>query len=338
VKGRTGKSGLFAAGTLSLPASAINVAQYFDTIERMAATLKDLKTQFLEYLEIEKGRSVKTVENYDRYLMRFFNFAKVVAPGAITETMVREFRINLNRSSGVSGTMKKNTQNYHLIALRAFLKFLRKRDIESLNPERIELAKTSGRDLDLITANELERLMKAPTGETLQSLRDRAMMELLFSTGLRVSELCSLNSDLDLSRDEFSVRGKGDKVRVVFLSATAKKAVGEYLNKRNDMGEALFVSYGKGFAKNISKDLQRITPRSVERLVKSYATKAGITRKVTPHVIRHSFATDLLQNGADLRSVQALLGHANIATTQVYTHVTDKHLRDVHKAFHGKRR
>lgn len=302
----------------------------------MAADLKSLKTQFLEYLEIEKGRSVKTVENYDRYLARFFAFAKMKSPAQLTEQMVREFRIVLNRSSGVSGTMKKNTQNYHLIALRAFLKYLRKREIGSLNPERIELAKTSGRDLDLVTAQELERLMRSPAGDALAALRDRAILELLFSTGLRVSELCNLNQDIDLSRDEFSVRGKGDKIRVVFLSASAKKAVGEYLKKRGDMSEALFVSYGKGAPK--SKDMPRLTPRSVERIIKQYAVKAGITRKVTPHVIRHSFATDLLENGADLRSVQALLGHANIATTQVYTHVTDKHLREVHKAFHGKRR
>ncbi|HUO50355.1 MAG TPA: site-specific tyrosine recombinase/integron integrase [Candidatus Paceibacterota bacterium] len=302
----------------------------------MAQDLKSLKTQFLEYLEIEKGRSVKTVENYDRYLSRFLQQTKVDAPQKLTEQVVREFRLWLNRQPGVSGDMKKKTQNYYLIALRAFLKYLRKHNIQSLDPERIELAKTSPRDLDLITADELNRLMKAPTGESLQALRDRAILELLFSTGLRVSELCSLNSDLDLSRDEFAIRGKGDKVRVVFLSSSAKKAIAEYLKKRGDMGEALFVSYGKGFAKG--KDLQRITPRSIERLVKSYAIKSGITRKVTPHVIRHSFATDLLENGADLRSVQALLGHANIATTQVYTHVTDKHLREVHKAFHGKRR
>ncbi|MCE9541745.1 tyrosine-type recombinase/integrase [Candidatus Kaiserbacteria bacterium] len=302
----------------------------------MAADLKEMKSQFLEYLEIEKGRGVKTVENYDRYLMRFLTYAKVSKPSQITEQMVREFRINLNRSAGVSGTMKKNTQNYHLIALRAFLKFLRKRDVESLNPERIELAKTGGRDLDLITADELNRIMKAPKGDSLAELRDKAILELLFSTGLRVSELCNLNQDLDLTRDEFSVRGKGEKVRVVFLSSEAKKAIAEYLKKRGDMSEALFVSYGKGSPK--TKDLPRLTPRSVERMVKQYAVKAGITRKVTPHVIRHSFATDLLGNGADLRSVQALLGHANIATTQVYTHVTDKHLREVHKAFHGKRR
>jgi len=313
---------------------------------RMVASLKDLKTQFLEYIEIEKGRSVKTVENYDRYLTRFLAFAKVSKPEDITETMVREFRINLNRAAGTAGTMKKNTQNYYLIALRAFLKFLRKRDVASLNPERIELAKVGGRDLDLITADELNKLLKAPLGpssakategkDSLTALRDRAILELFFSTGLRVSELCNLNQDLDLSRDEFSVRGKGEKVRVVFLSPSAKKAVAAYLKARGDMSDALFVSYGKGVPK--SKDLPRITPRSVERIVKHYATKAGITRKVSPHTIRHSFATDLLENGADLRSVQALLGHANISTTQVYTHVTDKHLREVHKAFHGKRR
>ncbi len=302
----------------------------------MAADLKALKTQFLEYLEIEKGRSVKTVENYDRYLTRFLARSKVTSPQKLTEPMVREFRLWLNRQPGTAGGMKRKTQNYYLIALRAFLKYLRKQGIESLSPERIELAKVGGRDLDLITANELERLMAMPKGDDLISLRDKAMLELLFSTGLRVSELCSLNADLDLSRDEFSVRGKGDKVRVVFISPSAKASISAYLKARGDMSEALFVSYGLGGPKG--KDLSRITPRSVERLVKRYAIKAGITRKVTPHVIRHSFATDLLENGADLRSVQALLGHANIATTQVYTHVTDKHLREVHRAFHGKRR
>jgi len=301
------------------------------------ATLKDLKSQFLEYVEIEKGRSVKTVENYDRYLTRFLTFAKVTKPRDISETLVREFRIALNRSTGTSGTMKKNTQNYHLIALRAFLKFMRKRDVDSLNPERIELAKVGGRDLDLISSDELDRLMNGPKGDTLTALRDKAVLELFFSTGLRVSELCSLNQDLDLSRDQFSIRGKGEKIRVVFLSESAKKAVRAYLEKRADMSDALFVGYGMSNKKG-SKDLPRLTPRSVERLVKRYAVKAGITRKVTPHIIRHSFATDLLENGADLRSVQALLGHANIATTQVYTHVTDKHLLEVHKAFHGKRR
>lgn len=296
--------------------------------------LHDLKNQFLEHLELEKGRSIKTVENYDRYLTRFLAHTKITAPGKITEQAVREFRIYLNRQPGTSATMKLKTQNYYLIALRAFLKFLRKRGLDSLNPERIDLAKVGQRDLDLISADELNRLMSVK-GTTLQALRDRAILELFFSTGLRVSELCSLNRDLDLSRDEFSVRGKGEKVRVVFLSPAAKKAIKEYLDKRGDIDEALFVQMARNAA---GKDSMRITPRSIERLVKQQAVKAGITRKVTPHVIRHSFATDLLENGADLRSVQALLGHANITTTQVYTHVTDKHLRDIHKRFHGQRR
>jgi site-specific recombinase XerD len=278
---------------------------------------------------------VKTVENYQRYLFRFFEHAKITRPSQVTDGVLREYRLWLNRQSGIAGSMKKRTQNYYLIALRAFLKYLRKRGIDSLSPEQIELAKVGDRSLDLISIDELGRLMHAPSGTDLKSLRDRAMLELLFSTGLRVSELCSLNRDLDLKRDEFSVRGKGDKVRVVFLSDDAKKILKTYLDARKDFDEALFIQLGKA-AKNA--DELRLTPRSVERIVKQYAIKAGITRKVTPHVIRHSFATDLLENGADLRSVQALLGHANIHTTQVYTHVTEKHLRAIHKTFHGKRR
>jgi site-specific recombinase XerD len=306
----------------------------------MSQDLKDLKTQFLEYLEIEKGRAVKTSENYDRYLSTFLDHTKLSDPAQITETIVREFRIWLNRQPGTAGAMKKKTQNYYLIALRAFLKFLRKRDIVSLSPEKIELAKVGARDLDLITAAELDRLLKAPLDALAKSkdvrerqiaLRDKAIFELLFSTGLRVSELCNLNADLDLTRDEFSVRGKGEKIRVVFLSPDAKKAIQEYLEARTDMDEALFVD-GR------PKALHRISPRDVQRHLKAYVARAGITHKVTPHTLRHVFATDLLENGADLRSVQALLGHANIATTQVYTHVTDKHLRDVHARFHGKRR
>lgn len=302
--------------------------------------LDELKRQFLEYLEIERGRSVKTIENYDRYLTRYFDFAKVTDPAKITEESVREFRIWLNRQPGAkqgsrTDSMKRRTQNYYLIALRAFLKFLRKRGIESISPERIELAKVPERSLDLITQGELARLFAAPDKGTLRGLRDHALLLLLFSTGLRISELCALSTDdVDLSRDEFSVRGKGDKVRVVFLSDDAKNAINAYVKERKDMSDALFVSVTEG-AKAKKNDNARITPRSVQRLLKHYAAKAGITRKVTPHVIRHSFATDLLSNGADLRSVQALLGHANIGTTQVYTHVTDKHLRDVHKKFHS---
>jgi len=305
------------------------------------ATLEELKREFLEYCELTKGRSVKTVENYDRYLTRFLEFAKITSPSAITEALIRDFRLYLNRQPAGNGTLKKKTQNYYLIALRAFLKFLAKRDIKTLQPEKIELAKVPERSLDLITVAELERLMNAPSDALKKEdnpdkqrklLRDRAILELLFSTGLRVSELCNLNSDIDLTRDEMSVRGKGEKVRVVFLSERAKQAIRTYLKARNDMEEALFVE-GRSV-----KSLHRITPRDVQLKIKSYAARAGITSKVTPHVLRHVFATDLLENGADLRSVQALLGHANIQTTQVYTHVTDKHLRDIHRAFHGKRR
>ena len=315
------------------------------------ADISKRKREFLEYLEIERGRSIKTIENYDRYLSRFIAFSGIKEPHAVTDSKVRDFRLWLNRQparhertagatrakqdGGARGTLKRKTQNYYLIALRAFLKYLRKQNIRSLQPERIELAKVGQRDLDLISTAELERLMRAPRGDDAKSLRDRAMLELLFSTGLRVSELCSLNTDIDLAKDELSVRGKGEKVRVVFLSPTAKAAVKTYLAARKDMDEALFVQFGNHAAHG---DSLRLTPRSVERLVKHYAVKAGISKKVTPHVIRHSFATDLLSNGADLRSVQAMLGHENIATTQVYTHVTDKHLREVHKAFHGKKR
>lgn len=302
--------------------------------------LSELKREFLQYLEIERGRSIKTVENYDRYMDRFLAYAKTEDPKKVTETMVREYRLWLNRQPGTKvgrevQPLKRKTQNYYLIALRAFLKYLRKRGIESLSPEKIELAKVPERSLDLISPNELDRLMKGPDTTTLQGMRDQAILELLFSTGLRVSELCSLSTDdVDLSRDEFSVRGKGDKVRVVFLSDDAKASIARYIKARKDMSDALFVQYGKN-AKNA--DDPRLSPRAVQRLIKHYATKAGITRKVTPHVIRHSFATDLLSNGADLRSVQALLGHAHIGTTQIYTHVTDKHLREVHKRFHGKK-
>lgn len=315
-------------------------------------TLEELKRSFLEYIEIEKGRSVKTVTNYERYIDRFLKYAKVTDPKDITESTVREYRLWLNRQQGTKvgrnyDTLKRRTQNYYLIALRAFLKYIRKRGFDSLDPERIELAKVPERSLDLITPEELNRLLGAPDTTTERGLRDRALLELLFSTGLRVSELCSLCiDDVDLSRDEFSIRGKGDKVRVVFVSDDAKKHIRAYLAVRKDLHEALFVQLPddpasentSGKKKKLAGPRElRMYPRAVQRMLKYYAAKAGITRKVTPHVIRHSFATDLLSNGADLRSVQALLGHANIATTQIYTHITDKHLRDVHKRFHGRK-
>ncbi len=289
------------------------------------------KTEFLEYLEIERGRSLQTTANYDRYLSRFFEFAKIKRPAEITAELVRRYRLWLNRQSapGAHQTLKKNTQNYHLIALRSFLKFLARRGVDSLSPTEIDLAKTGARDLDLISPAELLRLLEAPDVSTPSGRRDRAILELLFSTGLRVSELCGLNRDtIDLKQDEFSIRGKGSKVRVVFVSPAAKRALKNYLEKLDLPGEALFPNFHRGG--------ERLTPRSIERLVRHYSVKAGISRKVTPHVIRHSFATDLLRNGADLRSVQMLLGHANIATTQIYTHLTDKQLKKVHSRFHRR--
>ena len=290
-----------------------------------------LLKDYLDHLEIEKNRSIKTRINYERYLRRFLEYSKISKPSQISQDLVRQYRLHLNRAN-----IKKNTQNYYLIALRNFLKYLAKRDIETLSADKIELGKQSERQVVFLEENELERLLGAPGQTSFKALRDRAILELLFSTGLRVSELCALNRDsINLKSGEFPVRGKGDKVRLVFVSDTAKVALKNYLDKREDVDEALFIRQVKNF--NKINDL-RLTPRSVERLVKHYAAKAGITKKVSPHSIRHSFATDLLMNGADIRSVQALLGHSNIATTQIYTHITDKQLHEVHSAFHGKRR
>ncbi len=306
-----------------------------------------LKQQFLEYLEIEKGRALRTIENYDHYLSVFLEQTKIASPAQITDQVVREFRIWLNRQSAGNNrstgeTMKKKTQNYYLIALRTFLKFLTRRNITSLPADHIELAKVGERIIDVISKAELMRLLDAPNKETdpEKKARGHAILQLLFSTGLRVSELCSLTNDIDLAQDEMAIRGKGGKVRVVFLSDAAKKSVREYLALRKDMSDALFVKITDEKKRGTQPENKEdgLTRRSIERIVKRYAVLAGISKKVTPHVIRHCFATDLLSNGADLRSVQAMLGHSNIATTQIYTHVTDKHLRDVHKKFHGKSR
>ncbi|MEK9175610.1 MAG: site-specific tyrosine recombinase/integron integrase [Patescibacteria group bacterium] len=284
--------------------------------------LQDLQREFLEYLEIEKGRSLKTIENYDRYLRRFFEFAKIDSPAGITEDLVKKYRLYLNRVGNFQ--LSRNTQNYYVIALRSFLKYLSRHDIESLDAEKIELAKIAPRELDLLDVADLEALLVAPKGTNEMALRDRAILEMFFSTGLRIAELCSLKiDDINIERGEFSVRGKGGKIRVVFLSDRAKKSLKAYKDKR----------------RNVDDDrLFPITPRSIQRMIHKYAVSVGIAKKVTPHVLRHAFATDLLQNGADLRSVQALLGHANISTTQIYTHFTDKQLGEVHRAFHGKKR
>jgi site-specific recombinase XerD len=301
--------------------------------------LETLKREFLEHIEIEKGRALKTVENYDHYISRYFEFSKVKNPSDITSESVREFRLWLNRQSmgnnrSTGKTVSRKTQNYYMIALRVFLKFLTRRKVESMSAEEIDLAKIPERHLDLITKNELARLLASSEGDDIKSLRDKSILELLFSTGLRVSELCSLTNDLDLTAEEFSIRGKGGKVRVVFVSPEARDALKKYLALRKDMSDALFVQMGSELKNN--SEIRPLARRSIERIVKQCAIKAGISKKVTPHVIRHCFATDLLSNGADIRSVQMMLGHANIATTQIYTHVTDSQLRDVHKKFHSK--
>ncbi len=312
-------------------------------------SLYSLKQDFLQYIEIEKGRSVLTVRNYDHYLTRFAEFAEkagAASPSEITEPMMREYRIYLNRQPARAPkkgqaveTLDKKTQNYHLIALRAFFKYIRKKGVHGYDPERIELAKTHQRELDLISEKELHDLLNAPDLSTIGGLRDRAILELFFSTGLRVSELCSLDRDLDLSSGEISVRGKGGKIRVVFISGSAFEAVKVYLKNRVDIDEAMFIDHSpRAHARMVKEESVRLTPRSVERIVTKYAERAGIAKKCTPHVIRHSFATDLLYNGADLRTVQMMLGHASIATTQIYTNVTNKFLRDQFEKFHSKKK
>lgn len=307
-----------------------------------------LKRQFLEYLEIERGSAHRTIENYDHYLTKMFAQMKAETVSDITDDSIREFRLWLNRQPTRSkGTVTKKTQNYYLIALRVFLKYLSKRDIKAISPERIELAKLSAHQLELITPAELVRILNAPKGDGLKELRDKAILEFLFSTGLRVGEICSLSRDINIDSDELSVRGKGGKIRVVFISEEARKAVKKYLGKRKDLSEGLFVRLdpdktpwrkGTESKRYIGKDHGSLDRQSIERIVRTYAIMAGVGKRVTPHTLRHLFATDLLSNGADIRSVQVMLGHANIMTTQVYTHVTDKQLRETHKKFHSKRK
>jgi len=317
-------------------------------------SVENLIKDYLGYLEVERGRSIKTVENYGHYLRRFLLWAKIGNPSQINADLVREYRLYLNRLNEDDRPLKKITQNYHIIALRNFLKYLARRDVKTMAAEKIELAKQSPRQVEFLEGDELARLLRAPDGDSLRSLRDRSLLELLFSTGLRVSEICHLNRDsFNLDKGEFSVRGKGEKIRVVFISETAKLALKSYLAKRRDIEPALFVrapkgkgSLGKldaiqvktGKAQKVRLSEMRLTPRSVQRIIKQYAIKAGIARRVTPHTLRHSFATDLLISGADIRSVQAMLGHSSITTTQIYTHITDKQLREIHKSFHDKKR
>jgi len=297
-----------------------------------------LLIDFLEYLEIERNRSQKTIENYHHYLRRFLDWAKISKPGDITAELVRSYRIFLNRKTDAKGQeLKKVTQNYHMIAIRSFLKYLAKRDIKSLAAEKIEIGKNPSHEIEFLDGDELDRLLSAASGTSVKALRDRAILELLFSAGLRVSELININRDqINLNRQEFSVKGKGDKIRIVFISDTAKEALQKYLDKRMDIDPALFVRFSK--KKKMENDKKRLTPRSIQRIVKFYAAKAGIVKDVHPHTLRHSFATDLLSNGADIRSVQTMLGHSSITTTQIYTHITNQQLKEIHKKFHGKKK
>ncbi len=297
----------------------------------------DYLADFLDYMEVEKGRSLKTIENYSLYLNRFYEFAGDIKVGKIDLDMVSKWRKWLNRYKGDDGReVSKTTQNYHLIALRSFLKYLARRDVKALAPEKIELASSKRPQVSFLDADEVMALFDACDTNNIIGLRDRAILELLFSTGLRVSELVKLNIDsINLDKGEFSIRGKGQKDRPVYVSDSAKEAIHNYLKQRKDNYEALFVQASK--RKNEEDvTISRLTTRTIQRIVERYRTKAGITKHVTPHTLRHSFATDLLGNGADLRSVQSLLGHANIATTQIYTHVTDPQLKEIHKKFHSK--
>ena len=301
--------------------------------------IKPLKIKYLEYLEIEKNKSIKTLENYGRYLDRFFGFAKIKTVDQMDEELIRQYRLHLNRVRSNEGKgLKKITQNYHIITLRNFLKYLAKNGIKTVAAERIELGKQEDREVNFLELEELTRLINSPKGESLGAFRDRAILSTLFSTGMRVSELCFLNRDsIDIRRGELPIKGKGGKIRIVFLSAEAREYLQNYITKRSDSDEALFIRIPKN--NNFSKDADlRLTPRSIQRIMRKYSIAAGIMGKqVSPHTLRHSFATDLLRNGADIRSVQALLGHASVTTTQIYTHVTDKQLREVHQKFHNKR-
>lgn len=300
--------------------------------------LREAITDFLEYLEIEQNRSQRTVANYDHYLQRFVGYHGDVDVGDIDTEHIRKFKLYLNRLQNERGDkLSKTTQNYHLIAIRSFLKYASKRGIDTLPPDKVELARTHRPKVEFLSENELARLLEQPDTSTSVGLRDRAIMELLFSSGLRVSEMADLNRDhINLERREFMVRGKGQKDRPVFISPEAAGWVQRYLQSRSDNYVPLFIHYWGSTHDLDDGSYTRLSTRSIQRNIAKYGKLAGITKRVTPHILRHSFATNLLRNGADVRSVQAMLGHSDISTTQIYTHVTDPQLRSVHEQFHGK--
>jgi site-specific recombinase XerD len=297
---------------------------------------------FLEYLEIEKGSSPLTIRNYKHYLNRFCKWMEKQGirqtPKDINPDVVRQYRVYLSRiSDGKGGTLSRKTQGFHVIALRSFLKWLLKNDVEVMSPDKIDLPKVNERQIKFLSGEQVDRLLNAPSLSTIQGKRDKAILEVLYSTGLRVSELVSLDRDkIDFQRREFGILGKGGKTRVVFLSSRAVDWIDKYLRARKDKYKTLFIRHKGKMDPSIEDEKMRLSARSVQRMIKKYSKKMKFPIDVTPHVLRHSFATDLLMAGADLRSVQEMLGHKNVATTQIYTHVTHKHLRDVHSAFHGK--
>jgi site-specific recombinase XerD len=297
---------------------------------------EDAVGQFLEYMELEQNRSQKTIQNYSHYLTRLSDFAGDIALKDIDVELIRKWRLWLNRlGTNTSDELSKITQNYHLIALRSFLRYCAKKEWPALAPDKIELSRTTRPQVTFLTPEELERLAAQPKTLNLVGVRDRAIIELLFSSGLRISELVGLDRDhVNLKRREFMVRGKGQKDRPIFISPEAADWINKYLDMRQDNVKPLFIRYSGSKKVDLSGNYHRLTARSVQRMVARYAKLAGITKHVSPHTLRHSFATDLLMNGADLRSVQAMLGHSNITTTQIYTHVTDPHLKKVHEKFH----
>jgi len=300
--------------------------------------LSALITDFLEYLELERNASQLTIRNYDHYLKRFLDFTKDIEPKDIDLNLVRKYRLYLSRwiDPKTKKPLKRITQNYFMIALRAFLRYLARIDITTLSPEKVELGEAEARPLKVLDDAALRSLLEAPQTADKAGLRDKAILELLFSTGLRVSEAASLNRDsINLDRREFSVIGKGSKERIVFLSDAACEWIGRFLAARKDTFKPLFVRFQGRVDPADNGEAMRLTPRSIERIVEKYVKQVGLSVKATPHTLRHSFATDLLINGADIRSVQEMLGHSNIATTQIYTHVTNAHLKDVHKSFHS---